>query len=221
MARANSSTSLDATILDGASLFDAMEILGERFSRSQIKLDYGKLRQRLDALRREADWRPATLSTILLSLDPASEGQQRFMTMLNHSGFEPDVIHFRDAFASLPPGRSPGEAATKSQVSLAARIAYIAGLMLRHPDPHFLVVSHSFELCGPLTDLARRLPKGKVGLAYFGTLLDYRWKSAGLFDGQLGIEFFDLDEWGQELVGIELISRPGAQSDARTGLARF
>lgn len=220
MARTTTST-LDPTIVDAASLFDASEVISERVGRSKITLDYSKLRETLDSLRQDRGWRAASLNTILLSIDPGSEGQQRFQTMLRHAGFEPDVIHYRDSFVSVPPGRSPNEMSGKSIVSLAPRIAYIAGLMARHADPHFLVVSHSFELYGPLTDLSHRIEKGKVGIAYFASLMDYRWKAAGLFDGDLDVEFFDLDPYGDELLGVDLGGRPRAATEARDGLSRF
>jgi hypothetical protein len=211
----------DPTIVDGASLFDAGEVIAERLGRAKVTLDYTKLRETLDSLRREHGWRPASLNTILLSVDPGSEGQHRFQTMVRHSGFEPDTIHFRDSFVSLPPGRSPSEMNGRSIVSLAPRLAYIAGLMARHADPHFLIVSHSFELLGPLTDLSERLERGKVGIAYFSSLLDYRWRVAGLLDGKLGIEFFDLDLHGDALLGVDLAGRPSASIEARAGLSKF
>lgn len=220
MAKGNPS-SLDPTVVDAASLFDASEVIAERVGRTRVTLDYGKLRDTLDTLRDQQGWREAELNTILLSIDPNSEGQQRFQNMLRHSGFEPDVIHFRDTFVSVPPGRSPNEMSGKSIVSLSPRIAYIAGLMARYPDPHFLVVSHSFELYGPLTDLAYRVPDGRVGIAYFASLMDYRWKAAGLFDGRLKVEFLDLDPYSDELMGIDLSARPKAASDLRDGLSRF
>jgi len=212
---------LDPTIVDAASLFDACEVIAERLDRSKVTIDYTKLRDTLDSLRRERSWRPATLNTIILSVDPGSEGQHRFQTMLRHAGFEPDTVHFRDSFVSLPPGRSPSEMNGKSIVSLAPRIAYIAGLMARHSDPQFLVVSHSFELFGPLTDLRQRLREGKVGIAYFSSLMDYRWRVAGLFDGKIDVEFFDLDPHGSALLGVDLAVRPSASAEARAGLSRF
>ncbi len=219
----------DPTIVDAASLFDACEVIAERIGRSKVTIDYTKLRETLDSLRREHEWRPASLNTILLSVDPGSEGQQRFQSMLRHAGFDPDVVHFRDSFVSVPPGRSvdeifkrdDGASKPKTIASLAPRIAYIAGLMARHADPQFLVVSHSFELCGPLMDLSQRLEKGKVGLAYFGSLMDHRWRGAGLFDGKLDVDFFDLDPHGDALLGVDLASRPSASVEARAGLSRF
>lgn len=211
----------DPTLVDAASLFDACEVIAERFGRSKVTIDYIRLRETLNALRRERGWRVSSLNTILLSVDPGSEGQHRFQAMLRLAGFEPDTIHFRDSFVSLPPGRSPSEMSGKSISSLASRIAYIAGLMARHSDTQFLVVSHSFELFGPLTDLRRRLENGKVGIAYFTSLLDYRWRVAGLFDGKLDIEFFDLDSHGEALLGADLASRPSASAESRAGLSRF
>jgi hypothetical protein len=200
------STSIDVTIVDGASLFDATETIAERTGRSRVTVDYTNLKQRLDVERRQVGWRPASETRIMLSVDPNSEGQQRFKAMLTHSGFQPHEVNFREAFVSLPPGRSPSESTTKSLVSLSSRIAYIAGLMAHQSDPHFLVVSHCFELYSPLQNLAKRVKDngGRVGLAYFRRLLDFRWEDAGLLDGKLEIKFIDLDKFGRELLGIDL-----------------
>ena len=216
-----STSSLDPTLIDAASLFDASEVIAERAGRAKVTIDYTKLRACLDSLRRDHGWRPATLNTILLSIDPSSEGQQRFQSMLRHAGFEPDIVHFRDTFVSVPPGRSPNEMSGKPVVSLAPRIAYIAGLMARHPTAQFLVVSHSFELFSALTDLRHRMPDGKVAIAYFGSLLDYRWKAAGLFDGKVDFEFFDLDPFGDELMGVDLGTRPSTAREVRSVFSRF
>lgn len=227
---AKSPSLFDPTIVDAASLYDAGDVIAERFGRTKVTVEYSKLFKCLNELRATAQWRPASLSTILLSIDPNSEGQQRFQSMLKHSGFEPDVIHYRDTFVSLPPGRSPGEKAEKPGkpiVSLAPRIAYIAGLMALHADsnPQFLVVSHSFELYGPLTDLTHRVQNGNVGIAYFGSLLDYRWKATGLLDKKQGgdgsLHFFDLDPYGKELMGVDLGGSASAPADVRAGLSKF
>ena len=211
----------DITLADGASLFDACESIAARLDLSRVTLNYAKLKERLDSIRREAKWPPATLTAILLSVDPQSEGQSRFQSMLRHAGFDPDIVHFRDAFVSLPPGRSPSEMTMKSTVSLAARLSYIAGLMAGHPLAHFMVVSHSYELHAPLLDLAGRLPKGKVGLAYFGSLLDYRWRSSGIFDKNLGFRFFDLDEHSDELLGVNLVMRKDDSASVPSVLGRI
>src|SRR5258707_14840030 len=136
---AKSKPVVDPTIVDGASLYDLSEVIAERSSRQRVTVDYAKLRDRLESLRQQKTWRSSSPATVILSTDPNSEGQQRFQNMVRHSGWEPDVVHYRDAFVSLPPGRSPSEASARSQVSLSTRIAYIAGLMARHTAPHFLV----------------------------------------------------------------------------------
>lgn len=209
------------TLIDGSSLFEAAECIGDRFGRQKITIDYSNLHNRLESFRKEAGWRPSTLSSIVLSIDPASEGQQRFQQMLKHSGFEPDVVYYRDAFASLPPGRSPVDSSIKSPVSLASRLAYISGLMAREPSSELLIVTHAYELHGPLVDLSERLTNGNVGVAYFSSLVDYRWKLAGLIENKLSIQFFDLDDYGKELVEVDLVGKTSEQHSMASGLKRF
>jgi hypothetical protein len=60
-----------------------------------------------------------------------------------------------------------------------------------------MVVSHAFELYAPFIDFARRLSAGRVGLAYFASLVDFRYKLAGFLEqkpriGQAG--FLDLEK---------------------------
>jgi len=220
MGKAPSNSSLDASVIDGGSLFDAVHFLEERLSRESVTLNYSNLRNVLDSFRAQSKWRPSSINTVLLSADPSSDRQARFHTMLKRSGFDPDVSHYRESFVSVPPGRSPQETG-KPIVSFSARIAYIAGLMARYPDPHFLVVTHSFELFAPLTDLVRRVPNGRVGIAYFWSLMDHRWKTAGLLDEKSPIKFFDLDPHSDDLMGIDPMSHTEESTDPRSGLSRF
>lgn len=213
------STSRYVTVVDDASLFHAAHVIGERFGRT-IGIDYPRLHKRLQELRQQTGWHPSTINSVVLSVDPSSEGQELFQSMLRRSGFEPDVVCFRDAHASPAPGRN-SYVSVKSPISLASRIAYIAGLMAGYPTSEFLVVSHSFELYGPLVDLAKRMEFGRVGLAYFGSLLDYRWRSAGLMEKKLGIDYFDLDKFGQEIVGVDLVGRMASEFRAHSGLKQF
>lgn len=225
MAKAISSTqSLFANVTDASSLFGAVDAINERFPQrdSRKNLDYTALANCLARIREDANWNKAALNSIVISIDPNSEGQIRFESMLTHSGFETDRVFFRDAFVSLPPGLSPRDSSYDSLISLAPRISYVAGLMGRYDRPELLVVSHAFELCGPLTDLARRKPNGRVGIAYFGSLMDYRWRMAGLMEGDLNIEFFDLDEFGREIFGVDLKHQNArGNDDAGRGLSRF
>lgn len=218
-------SSVHPTIVDAASLFDACDFFAGRSGKGRISVNYAELKSVLDQYRLDQGWPASTINNALLSIDPESEGQQRFNTMLDRAGFEPDAVYFRDNFVSLPPGRTPNNSdeghIVKPIVSMASRITYIAGLLAHRLDTHLLVVSHGFELYGPLLDLSHRLTKGKVGLAYFGSLLDYRWKAAGLFEPGFELSFCDLDQYAPDLLGIDLSHRAGASGDARAGLSRF
>ncbi len=81
---------------------------------------------------------------------------------------------------------------------MASRITYLAGLLSRSKDSQLLVVSHAYELFTPLHDLANRLSDaGHVGLAYFGSLLDHRYRQTGILESHNvdRLEFFDLDPY--------------------------
>jgi hypothetical protein len=151
----------------------------------------------------------------LVSIDTKSDTQGRFIAALERFGYTVDPIDFRHAFVSMPPGRHPGDDGERSIISIAPRIAYIAGLLASSPDAQLLVVSHSFEIVAPLQDLARKAQKGRVGIAYFASLIDFRFKTSGLLDRNLrqgGVEFFDLEESLPELFGGSAMSTMERQS---------
>jgi len=204
-----STKTIDPTIVDAASLFDACEALSDQHG-SKVSLSYPKLRDVLDSQRQRFSWRPATTHEALLTIDPISEGQQRFTDMLKRSRFAVRSSHFKDAYVSLPPGQRPGSEWGKPITSMAARIAYIAGLIAGQVSTHLIVVSHAYELRDPLVDLLRRGRESKIAIAYFEQFLDHRWKSAGLLDGRLGLDFVNLDEHTDELFGIEHSERAAA-----------
>ncbi len=217
MPRHDGSSLRDATIVDASSLYQSTAVLSERYGKTRVTLDYSCLRICLESVRRGLGWRPATKTIALLATDPDSEGQRRFKDMLCRAGYDVSDVHYRDAFVSLPPGQSISEASAKSVTSFAAHLSYIAGLMARHADPQVLVVTHLFELCGPLTDLACRVAgtggRSNVGLAYFLSLLDYRWGAVGLTKPGHPIEFVDLEPYSQELLGLDL---PASQQRVRS-----
>jgi len=76
-----------------------------------------------------------------------------------------------------------------------------------------------------MLNFAQRNERARVGLAFFGSLLDYRWKQGGLFDSENPIEFFDLDDHSAELLGgIDLSGRARSQvaaSPSGSGLSRL
>jgi hypothetical protein len=76
-----------------------------------------------------------------------------------------------------------------------------------------------------MLNFAERNNQARVGLAYFGDFLDYRWKQSGLFETQSLIKFFDLTEGSSELLGgIDLRGAAVAQtgvSKTASGLDRL
>jgi hypothetical protein len=138
--------------------------------------------------------------------------------------FEVDVFYYRDNFVSTPPGRHPAEFFDKDKglrpfISLAPRLAYAIGRQCRFPEPQVLVLTHCFELYYPLAHLARSTPRARVGLVYFSSLLDHRWKLTGLFDSDSPIFFFDLDPFASEILGgIELTGPKAAPEPKRSGV---
>lgn len=210
----------DISLVDGTSLFDTTEALADHLDQPKVTLDYTKLKDVLNQERNACGWRPTDRTFAFLALDPNSEGQRRFRDMLEHNNYVILEEHYRDAFVSLPAGRTLSEASSKPITSLASHLAYTAGLLARYDHPHILLVTHSFELFRPLEDLARRVQDGggRVGLAYFSSFLDFRWKRVGLLDGKTLVEFMDLEKYGRQLVGVDLVSSGRqAESPPRTG----
>jgi len=219
----NSAINPSVDILDGISLHDLQETLTDRYSK-KVAINYSALKDVLASLRRSKGWQPANTSIVHLSADPDSGGQQRFQSMLGHSGFSCEAVGYRETYVSLPPGRTPAEVNSKPVASFAARLAYIAGMMVKYVNvstPQVLFVTHAFELCDPLTHLNLHFSKPTFGLAYFSSLLDHRWKAVGLLDGKLGIPFFDLDVHSRALIGIDLSSAATLSTDRSQAFTRY
>jgi hypothetical protein len=203
-------------VIDCPSLFHAAEVLAEREGIQRLTFDYQALKNLLADLRARERWPQATLDLALVSVDLQSASQGRFITALERLEYTVDRIDYRDAFVSMPPGRlvrerDPNE---RGVTSTSARITYLGGLLARHSNADILVVSHAFELYAPFTDLSRRLSNGRVGLAYFSSLVDFRYRLAGFLQqrprpGTAG--FLDLDPELPNLItgpGISLNRRP-------------
>ena len=197
MARINS--------IDCASLFSVADATAKLHDVQRYNLNYGALRQKLADARKDLGFAPAETDLAMVSLDPSSEPQRRFVDAIAKLGYEVDAVDFHDAFVSLPPGQLPSEeSGYRSTISFAPRIAYLAGLMAKSQDSQLLVVTHSFDVYWPLQALARRLPRGGVALAYFSSMLDFRWRR--IFASQSspngnGVKFFDLQDSLFELLG--------------------
>jgi hypothetical protein len=215
-------------LVDCSSLLEAGDAIAAAQQLERVQVEYPKLLDRLVEERSRNQWAPADVSIALVSANEESEGQQRFTQMLKKSGFETDVSSYRDNYVSLPSGRKPTEFYDQGKekrarplVSLASRLSYALGLLARHPEPQVVIVSHAFELHWPMLNFVLRNERARVGLAFFGDLLDYRWKQAGLFEESQRpkIEFFNLEERSSELLGGVVLRGPtSATSLSGSGL---
>jgi len=215
----------NVTLVDTSSLFHAGEAIAE-FSGDKLRVAprYDALRRCLDRCRLEENWPRSTVNVALAAIDPANQQQQRFVDAVRHAGFDVDVVSFWDAFPSTPPSFSRPDADARRTVSFAPRIAYIAGLLARHPAASLLVVSHAFELYGPLLDLSHRTQGHNVGVAYFRALLEPRWqKVEALTEGvnNDSLKFFNLDQHSQDIFGISLDKSHDTTMEARASFTRF
>jgi hypothetical protein len=213
------------TLIDIPSIREATDTFAP--SEERVQTDFSRLKSIVAQARTDwtnRDWEPAELTVAAVSIDPKSEGQQRFTDMLRRH-FEVDASYYRENFVSTPPGRHPAEVFDREKglrpfTSVAPRLAYTVGRLAHHSEPQVLVVTHCFELHYPLMHLAQSNKDARVGLAYFGSLLDHRWKLAGIFDRGYAISFFDLDPFASEIFGgIELNERKAAaMPPKRSGL---
>lgn len=179
-------------IIDGSSLFFACDVLAERYGLSKVNINYECLANVLTDYRTQSGMSKADKSIICLSSDPKSEGQRRFVDMLEKVGYTINFNYFRNTYIS----KSPGAIVDKPITSLSYKINYILGLLNTYKDIEIVVITHMFEVYDALFDLQRR-SKAKVGLMYFEDLLDYRWKNKN-------VPIFDLNNVFEDLCGIKI-----------------
>ncbi len=201
-------------LIDMNSIREGTEVLSN--GEERIQPDFPLLKAVIQGVRQHPDWKQkgwvaADLQIACASIDTKSEGQQRVVDALGRH-FSVDASYYRDNFVSAPAGRHPGDIfdrdkGQKSLLSVASRLTYAIGRLSCHSEPQILVVTHCFEVFYPLTHLARTNKLARVGLAYWPSLLDQRWKFTGLFD-ESEISFFDLDPFVPKIFGgIEIESR--------------
>jgi len=201
----------NVNLVDCNSLLEAGDSTAAAEQSDRVQIEYPKLLETLQTERAKRQWASADVSIALVSANEESESQKRFTAMLVRSGFETDVSSYRDNYVSVPAGRRPSdfydqEKRQRPLVSLSSRIAYALGVLARWQDAQVVVVSHAFELHWPMRDFLQRNPRARIGLAYFGGLLDNRWKQAGLFDKESPIQFLELEDSGL-FGGLELRRR--------------
>ena len=222
MARAPAS---HLTLVDTASLFHAGEaIAAESGSEKRLSPRYDVLLRKLGEFRALKKWPKADLNLALAAVDRNNPQQQRFLEALRRAGFDVDAVDFRETFPSVPPSLSRKDEGRPAP-SFTARIAYVAGLLAQRPDAaSLLVVTHAVELLPLLLDLTERLKDGHVGVAYFGSLLESRWRRLKeLQPGAGGAvpEFLDLDDTSLEIFGVDISTNTDSASEVRAGLNRF
>jgi hypothetical protein len=206
-------------VIDCASLFSVADATAKLHDVQRYNFNYTLLRQRLADARKELGFGPAETNLAIVSVDPSSDPQMRFVDALGKLGYEVDAVDFHDAFVSLPPGQLPGpESGYRSIISFAPRMAYLAGLLAKSPDSELLVVTHSFDVYWPLQTMARRLTRGRAGLAYFSSMLDFRWrrtidKTAAQSSSGSIVKFYDLQGSLFELLGARDI-QPSSERSA-------
>ena len=89
-------------------------------------------------------------------------------------------------------------------------------LLSENPEAYPDAAVHGIrELLG--LKLGEPIPDGAIGAVKMGTTV----ATNQLLEGKIGVEFFDLDEHGEAIVGADLIGQSKQSSDARAGLARF
>jgi hypothetical protein len=192
------------TAIDCTSLFNAADAIASRLDQQRITFDYSFLYRRLAEILTQHGWPPAEMVLALVSVDPKSENQGRFTTALERIGYTIAPIDYHEAFVSVPPGRAPGDEG-RSVITMAPRISFLAGLLSRYADAQLLVVSHAYENYWPLEELARRATKGHAGVAYFSSLIDFRFRATGILDPRPrggGVSFFDLEDVLPTLIGV-------------------
>lgn len=175
---------MNVTLVDGLALYS----IGE------TAMPYTRLHEILNNIRQDNGYLTADNSTLFISSNN-SHGQKRFISAIEKTNFCPESINFKDLYVS----------GTEVQ-SFASRISFCLGRLTRHESPNILVVSNSFEIKFALLDILSLCPSAKVGIAYFTKHLDKRWKDLGghFFKKDSGIDFFPLDEYSEELLGVNL-----------------
>src|SRR5262249_26951770 len=152
--------------------------------------DYRACREVLQESRARLGWQPAQHGLAIVTVDPDSEGQDRFVTALERLQILVEPVDFRDAKVTLPLSKD-SEGVDRSS-SLAPNIAYVLGLLAERPSPEVVVVTRAFELFPSMRDFAEQR-NGRAAIAFFRRFLDFRYAHAGLFDADSKVNFIDLE----------------------------
>ena len=156
--------------------------------------------------RESLGFSPAENCLAFASVDPDSEGQDRFITAISRLDILVEPINFRDASVTLP--IREGDKSERHYVrTLAPDITLILGLLLgraeeRKSKPSAIIVTRAFELFRALEFFVDR--GGEAAIAFFRRYMDPRFGLAGLFETSSKIRFIDLEPHSERILGCDL-----------------
>ncbi len=187
-------------LVDAASIHHMLAAIAQRTTHEHLRMNFPALSRCLRDYMTTLDANARQLqATVFAAVDPSSEAQQRLAQSWTVAGFRFLGIDFRACSMSAPP-TEPSLRVTTSH--MVAPICYALGTLRRYDKPTVIVLGHSFEYAGPLSELAKE--GATVGLACFRSVLDPRWEKSGLvLAPKAPIRFFDLDDASKDLIGVE------------------
>ena len=180
----------------------AAQDLARGMGAPESKMDFAALKGRLDEIRRENGFPAAEHSIAVVARDFDNPRQGALSRAVEAVGFDVKEVDYRHTFVSQVQDES--RHADRAPVTLSHWLSYMCGIVASNSPRSVVVVSGAFELAGPLTDFATRDSEGRAAVAMFKRLLNKRWIDNGLFDGDLPIEFVNLERNSKELLGVDL-----------------
>lgn len=173
---------MNITIIDANSLYSITKI------HEKTKTNYENLKLVCEIVRNENGMNPSDRTDIYMYRDPSNMDQQRFVTYLNKINMNPTQFNINRGYIT-----PPLDFKEKDYTSMVPKIAYALGLLSKYETANILIISHSSELLDFIYDLDKRLTKGKLGIAFFHSLLKKNKK-----------DFINLDPYSKEILGIDL-----------------
>jgi len=210
-ARSESSAVSRLNIYDCGSIFAVVESLKPPASVASLSadgarspnFDYQASKAILEKARGDLQFGPAQSALAVATIDPDSDGQQRFVKALGHLDILVECVDFRHATVTAPLWSDGERQEQKYLTTLGPSIAYVLGLMAGRNSPEVVIVTRVFEVYEPLLDFVT-VRGGKAAVAFFRRFLDPRWAINGLFDTDGPVKFIDLDPSSEELLGVDV-----------------
>lgn len=182
-----------------------------RMGSPDAEMNFVALKERLSFIRREKKLPESERSVAVLSRDLDNARQGLLSKAVESAGFSVWEVDYRHAYVS-----STTEETITPQ-SLSHWLTYMCGLVAASENRSVLLVSGAFELAGPLKDFVTRQGSGTAVVVFFQRLLNKRWIDNKLLDGELEIDFVNLDRHARELLGADLRELARRSEAARQG----